>query len=91
MDRWINRAIELARMAAEINEFPVGALVVNDDQVIGEGMNQKESRGDPTAHAEVMAIRDACNRLGGWRLNGSILVTTLEPCPMCLGDRKSVV
>tara|TARA_B100001121_G_scaffold308332_1_gene332089 strand:+ start:37612 stop:38055 length:444 start_codon:yes stop_codon:yes gene_type:complete len=85
VDQWVNRAIELARMAAAINEFPVGALVVLNDQVIGEGMNQKESLGDPTAHAEVMAIRDACNRVGDWRLSGSILVTTLEPCPMCLG------
>jgi len=85
VDQWVQRAIELARMAASINEFPVGALVVFNDQVIGEGMNQKESLGDPTAHAEVMAIRKACQQSGYWRLNGSVLLTTLEPCPMCLG------
>ena len=85
MNDFIQQAVHLAKLAAELNEFPVGALVVHEGQVIGQGMNQKESLGDPTAHAEVMAIRDACNQMGDWRLSGATLVTTLEPCPMCLG------
>ena len=82
---YIDRVKALARLAAEENEFPVAALVIQDDQVIAEGRNQKESLNDPTAHAEVLAIREAVKHHGDWRLTGTTLLTTLEPCPMCLG------
>jgi len=82
----IESAIDLARQASLENEFPVGAMVIQaDGRVIGRGYNQKETLKDPTAHAEVLAIRDAVNTLGDWRLVGATLLTTLEPCPMCLG------
>ncbi len=85
MDTYIARAIDLAVEASNNNEFPVGAILIKDEEIIGEGMNLKETLKDPTAHAEVMAIRQACQKIGDWRLNGSTLMTTLEPCPMCLG------
>ncbi|MEK9727036.1 MAG: nucleoside deaminase [Candidatus Margulisiibacteriota bacterium] len=85
MKPFINQAINLAKKAAEQNEFPVGALVVKDGSILGEGYNQKESLNDPTAHAEILAIQAAAKLTGDWRLVGATLVTTLEPCPMCLG------
>ena len=85
MDYLINRVIELAKQAALKSEFPVGALVVKDNVILGEGYNLKESSHDPTAHAEVLALRAATKKVADWRLNGSILISTLEPCPMCLG------
>jgi tRNA(adenine34) deaminase len=81
----VERAIALARQASENHEFPVGAVVVLNGRIIGEGMNQKETLNDPSAHAELLAIRDAARFLNNWRLVGAVLVTTLEPCPMCLG------
>ena len=66
--------------------MPVGALVAGPDgAVLGEGWNVREARGDPTAHAEVVAVREAAGRLGTWRLEGCTLVVTMEPCPMCAG------
>ena len=66
--------------------MPVGALVAGPDgAVLGEGWNLREARGDPTAHAEVVAVREAAGRLGTWRLEGCTLVVTMEPCPMCAG------
>ena len=78
-------ALELARQAASSGEVPVGAVVVKDGQVIGRGFNQPIGLHDPTAHAEVMALRDAAKRLDNYRLPGCTLFVTLEPCLMCCG------
>ena len=77
------RAMELARLAEIEGEVPIGALVVRDGEVIGEGWNRPIGTNDPSAHAEIMALRDAGARVGNYRLPGSILYVTLEPCPMC--------
>ncbi len=82
---FIDRVKALAVKASKIDDFPVGAIVVKDGKIIGEGYNQKESLNDPTAHAEVLAIKAAVSYVGDWRLSGALLITTLEPCPMCLG------
>lgn len=79
------RALELAREAAEAGEVPVGAVVVRDGVIIGEGRNRREAAGSALAHAEVEAIGRACQTLGGWRLSECQLYVTLEPCPMCAG------
>ena len=81
----MSQALELAREAAAGGDVPVGCVIVRDGEVIGRGRNRREERGDATAHAEVEAIRDACARLGGWRLHRCVLYVTLEPCPMCAG------
>lgn len=78
-------ALTLARRAASLGEVPVGAVVVRDGEVVGEGYNLRESGKSALAHAELIAIRDACRRLGGWRLWQCDLYVTLEPCPMCTG------
>lgn len=78
-------ALDLAREAGAAGEVPVGALVVMDGVVIGRGSNQPIGRHDPTAHAEIMALRDAANQLGNYRLPGCTLFVTLEPCVMCAG------
>lgn len=78
-------ALELARGAATLDEVPVGAVVVLDGEIVGRGFNQPIGRHDPTAHAEVMALRDAAARLGNYRLPGCTLYVTLEPCAMCIG------
>ncbi len=78
-------ALELARTAAAADEVPVGAVVVVDGEIVGRGFNQPIGRHDPTAHAEVMALRDAAARLGNYRLPGATLYVTLEPCIMCAG------
>jgi len=78
-------ALLLARQAAEAGEVPVGAIVVKDTQIIGRGYNQPISRYDPSAHAEVMALRDAAQHLGNYRLTNCDLYVTLEPCCMCVG------
>ena len=78
-------ALDLAREAGAAGEVPVGALVVIDGEVVGRGSNQPIGRNDPTAHAEIMALRDAATRLGNYRLPGSTLYVTLEPCAMCAG------
>ena len=78
-------ALELAREAASRDEVPVGAVVVHDGQIIGRGYNQPITRHDPTAHAEVMALRDAAGHVGNYRLPGCTLYVTLEPCLMCCG------
>ena len=82
---FIDRVKALAVKASKIDDFPVGAIVVKDGKIIGEGYNQKEFLNDPTAHAEVLAIKAAVSNVGDWRLSGASLITTLEPCPMCLG------
>lgn len=78
-------ALALAREAATLDEVPVGAVVVVDGDIVGGGFNQPISRSDPTAHAEVMALRAAAARLGNYRLPGATLYVTLEPCVMCAG------
>jgi tRNA(adenine34) deaminase len=81
----MQRAIELARRAAGEGEVPVGALIVHRDRVIAEAWNQPVGRTDPTAHAEILAMRAAARVLDNYRLVGSTLFVTLEPCPMCVG------
>lgn len=78
-------ALGLAREAGSVGEVPVGAVVVRDGEIIGRGFNQPILRHDPTAHAEIMALRDAANRVGNYRLPGCVLYVTLEPCVMCTG------
>jgi tRNA(adenine34) deaminase len=78
-------ALSLARQAAESGEVPVGAVVVKEGAVVGRGYNRPVSGKDPTAHAEVMALRDAAERIGNYRLADCILYVTLEPCAMCAG------
>ena len=85
-DEWyMRRALELAARAAEHGEVPVGALVVSDGQIIGEGFNTPISSIDPTAHAEIVALRAAAKQLNNYRLGGVTLYATLEPCIMCAG------
>ena len=83
--QWMERALDLAETAASRGEVPVGALVVQQGQVIGEGVNSSLELSDPSAHAEIQALRDAGRRLGNYRLTDSTLVVTLEPCVMCVG------
>lgn len=78
-------ALDLAREAATLGEVPVGAVIVRDGEIVGRGRNQPIGRHDPTAHAEVLALRDAAARLGNYRLPGCTLYVTLEPCAMCIG------
>ena len=82
---YMNRALELAEIAASLDEVPVGAVVVCDGEIVGEGYNRRETDKNATAHAEVIAIDAACRKLGGWRLHKCELYVTLEPCPMCAG------
>ncbi|WP_231739525.1 tRNA adenosine(34) deaminase TadA [Thalassoglobus polymorphus] len=82
---WMMHAIDQAQRAFEQDEVPVGAVVVHEDRVIGEGYNQRESLNDPTAHAEMIAITQAAEELKSWRLLNCTLYVTLEPCPMCAG------
>ena len=79
------RALQLAKTAQAAGEAPVGALLVRDDEVVGQGWNQPISSHDPSAHAEILALRDAGRRLGNYRLVGATLYVTLEPCIMCAG------
>lgn len=83
--RWMRRALDLARAAGRAGELPVGAVVVLDGEVVGEGANASRATGDPTAHAELVALRAAAAAVDDWRLSGATLVVTLEPCPMCFG------
>jgi tRNA(adenine34) deaminase len=78
-------ALGLAAKAGDAGEVPVGAVVVSGGEVIAQGANGREATGDPTAHAEVLALRDAAKATGSWRLLGTTLYVTLEPCPMCAG------
>jgi tRNA(adenine34) deaminase len=78
-------ALGEAAQALAAGEVPVGAVALVDGEVVGRGHNQREALGDPTAHAELIALRQAAERVGGWRLTDVTLVVTLEPCPMCAG------
>ncbi len=85
-EKFMRRAIALAQAGMDANAGgPFGAIVVKDGEIIGEGCNRVTSTNDPTAHAEVVAIRDACQKLGSFQLDDCILYTSCEPCPMCLG------
>lgn len=84
-ERWMERALELAATAASAGEVPVGAVVVLDGREVGAGFNAPISGCDPTAHAEIRALRDAAARVGNYRLSGAALYVTLEPCTMCVG------
>jgi len=74
-----------AKKSYQLGEVPVGAVIVKEGQIIGRGFNQKESTNDATAHAEIIAIKEACKTLGSWRLDDCSMYVTLEPCPMCAG------
>ncbi|MFZ5466835.1 MAG: tRNA adenosine(34) deaminase TadA [Pseudomonadota bacterium] len=82
---WMEQALERARRAEAEGEVPVGAVLVKDGLLVGEGWNRPIGANDPTAHAEINALRDAAERLGNYRLPGTTLYVTLEPCPMCVG------
>ncbi|NNJ25838.1 tRNA adenosine(34) deaminase TadA [Alienimonas chondri] len=98
-EHWMRRALDLAATAGEMDEVPVGALVVyappvgpeeedvglTAERIVGEGYNQRETLSDPTAHAEMIALTQAAEALGSWRLEDCTLYVTLEPCPMCAG------
>nr|WP_255216207.1 tRNA adenosine(34) deaminase TadA [Pseudenhygromyxa sp. WMMC2535] len=84
--RYMRLAIELAAQAGERGDVPVGALVVRDGRILGMGFNNRERDHDPTGHAEVLALREACRQAQRWRLDGACLYVTLEPCPMCAGS-----
>lgn len=84
-DEMMQLALEEASAAAALGEVPVGALVVIDDRVVACRHNERELTGDPTAHAEILALRDAARAVQTWRLDGATVVVTLEPCPMCAG------
>lgn len=84
-EHFMGLALDLAREAGAAGEVPVGALVVLEGEMVGRGYNQPIGRHDPTAHAEIMALRDAATRLGNYRLPGCTLYVTLEPCAMCAG------
>jgi guanine deaminase len=85
-EEYMRAAIEQARRGMAQNEGgPFGAVVVKDGRIVGRGNNKVTSTNDPTAHAEVVAIRDACRQLGSFQLDGCVLYTSCEPCPMCLG------
>ncbi len=85
VEHWMELALQLAKAAAEQDEVPIGAIVVREDELIGRGFNQTISLKDPTAHAEVQALRDAAQSIGNHRLSGCDLYVTIEPCTMCAG------
>ncbi len=84
-EHFMRRALQLAEQAAKAGEVPIGGVIVLDEKIIGEGWNSPIGSSDPTAHAEIQAMRDAARKLGNYRLTGATLYVTLEPCDMCLG------
>ncbi len=82
---FMKEALKEAYKAYEINEVPIGAVIVRNGEIVGRGYNQKETLKDATLHAEISAIKNACSNLGGWRLPGCTMYVTLEPCSMCAG------
>ena len=82
---WMAEALREAELAASEGEIPVGCVIVRDGEIVARGYNLREQTGDPTAHAEIVAIRRAAQALGCWKLEGCALYVTLEPCPMCAG------
>ena len=85
MNDWMDLALAEATTAGDRGEVPIGAVVVVDGKVVARRHNEREATGDPTAHAEILALRDAAAAVGSWRLSDATLVVTLEPCPMCAG------
>ena len=85
MHDWMDLALAEATTAGDRGEVPIGAVVVMDGKVVARRHNEREATGDPTAHAEILALRDAAAVVGSWRLSNATLVVTLEPCPMCAG------
>lgn len=83
--RWMQAALEQARLAAEAGEVPVGAVVISEGEIAGRGHNRNLVENDPTAHAEIVALREAARRIGNHRLTGCTLYATIEPCAMCAG------
>jgi tRNA(adenine34) deaminase len=83
-DEWMAEALLEARAAARAGDVPVGAVIVHDGRIIARGRNRREADGDPTAHAEVVALREAAKTIGHWRVEATLVVTQ-EPCPMCAG------
>ncbi len=84
-ERWMRAALALADEAAGAGEVPVGCVIVREDRIVGRGRNRREEKKSALAHAEIEAIREACEALGDWRLGDCSLYVTLEPCPMCAG------
>ena len=84
-EQWMRKALELARKAALADEVPVGVIIVLEDEIVAESFNLRESNARATAHAEILAIEAACEKLGRWRLSGCTMYVTLEPCVMCAG------
>lgn len=84
-ERWMRAALEVAQGCATSGDVPVGAAIVKGDDVLATGGNRREADQDPTAHAEIVAIRAAARAVGSWRLDGCTLYVTLEPCAMCAG------
>ena len=82
---FMEQALQEAKKAYHIEEVPIGAVIVKDGEIIARGHNLRETYKDPTLHAEIVAIREAAKKLGGWRLSGCVLYVTIEPCPMCAG------
>jgi tRNA(adenine34) deaminase len=85
LDQAMDVALEEAAAAPDHGDVPVGAVVVHNDSIIARRHNERERNGDPTAHAEILALRDAAEATGSWRLEDMVLVVTVEPCPMCAG------
>lgn len=83
--KFMKKALHQARRAMAIDEVPIGAVIVKEGKVIARGHNLRESKADPTAHAEIVAIRKAAKKIGNWRLDDCTLYVTIEPCPMCMG------
>jgi tRNA(Arg) A34 adenosine deaminase TadA len=84
-ERWMDEALAEARAAADAGDVPVGCVILRDGRVVGRGRNRREAEVDPTAHAEIVALRDAARALGRWRLDDCALYVTVEPCAMCAG------
>ena len=82
---WMSTAIDLAKQAGERGEVPIGAVLILDDKIIGKGRNQSVELNDPSAHAEIQALREGGSKIGNYRLNGSKIYVTIEPCTMCVG------
>ncbi len=84
-NKFFNKAVDLAKKAYKENEIPVGCVIVKDNKIIAYGYNKKESKNDCTMHAEIIAIKKACLKLGDWRLDDCVMYVTLKPCLMCIG------
>ena len=84
MDHYLNKIIELSKKSLESGDVPIGAIIVKDGKIIGEGYNTREKNNDVMGHAEINAIKDASKNLNNWNLQGSVMYVTLKPCSMCL-------